>query len=106
LSYDNEGRFRPQMFEEIFTKYDAEGKGGLNVADLCRFHKGQRNAMDFWGWSATGFEWLALYILLWPEDGIVRKEDVRGVFDGSIFQKKAYEWKAKQQGGKVQKKKT
>lgn len=25
------------------------------------------------------------YVLLWPEDGIVRKEDARRVLDGSIF---------------------
>jgi peroxygenase len=26
-----------------------------------------------------------MYILLWPEDGVMTKEDVRGVFDGSVF---------------------
>ena len=26
-----------------------------------------------------------MYILLWPEDGVMSKADVRGVFDGSIF---------------------
>jgi peroxygenase len=26
-----------------------------------------------------------MYILLWPEDGRMSKEDVRGVFEGSIF---------------------
>jgi hypothetical protein len=24
-------------------------------------------------------------LLLWPEDGIIKKEDVRKVYDGSIF---------------------
>jgi hypothetical protein len=104
LSYDNEGRFRPQMFEEIFSKYDLGQKGGLDWGDLCRMHKGQRNAMDFWGMSATAFEWVAVYLLLWPEDGIIRKEEVRGVFDGSIFQKKADQWAEKQGRSKVQKK--
>lgn len=28
---------------------------------------------------------VAMYILLWPEDGKMTKEDVRGVYDGSIF---------------------
>jgi hypothetical protein len=28
-----------------------------------------------------------MYILLWPQDGRMRKEDVRGVYDGSIFWK-------------------
>lgn len=26
-----------------------------------------------------------MYILLWPEDGVMTKEAVRGVFNGSIF---------------------
>jgi hypothetical protein len=30
---------------------------------------------------------IALYILLWPQDGKLRKEDVLGVFDGTIFAK-------------------
>jgi len=26
-----------------------------------------------------------MYILLWPQDGRLRKEDIRGVYDGSLF---------------------
>lgn len=58
-------------------------------------HKGQRMAMDFFGWSASFFEWLATYLLLWPEDGIMRKDDVRRIYDGSIFQFKADEYAEK-----------
>lgn len=36
-------------------------------------------------------------MLLWPEDGIMRKEDIRGVYDGSLFYKKAEEHQIKQQ---------
>ena len=38
---------------------------------------------------------LATYLLLWPEDGIMRKEDIRGIYDGSIFYKKAEEHEQK-----------
>lgn len=41
---------------------------------------------------------LATYLLLWPEDGILRKDEVRRVFDGSIFQYKADQYAEKQQG--------
>jgi peroxygenase len=27
----------------------------------------------------------ATYLMLWPEDGKMMKEDIRGTFDGSIF---------------------
>nr|POE79931.1 peroxygenase [Quercus suber] len=56
MTYDAEGRFRPQNFEDLFAKYDRDGKGGLDVYDVIRMHKGQRLAMDFWGWSATALE--------------------------------------------------
>lgn len=28
---------------------------------------------------------IATYIMLWPEDGRMMKEDIRGIYDGSIF---------------------
>ncbi|PSK50341.1 External alternative NAD(P)H-ubiquinone oxidoreductase B1, mitochondrial [Elsinoe australis] len=99
MSYDNEGRFRSQQFEDFFAKYDRNNKGGLDVWDLLAAHKGQRLAFDFFGWSASFFEWLATYLLMWLEDGVLRKEDVRGVLDGSIFQKKADEHAAKKKRG-------
>ncbi len=39
----------------------------------------------------------AVYLFLWPEDGILRKEDVRAIFDGSIFYTKAEEYATKQE---------
>jgi peroxygenase len=90
MSYDNEGRFRPQNFEDVFSKYDAGNKGALDRSDLARFHKGQRMAMDFWGWSATALEWFGVWLLC-AEDGMLRKDDVRRVLDGSIFEQKAKE---------------
>lgn len=28
---------------------------------------------------------LALYLLIWPEDGHIQKEDVRKMYDGTLF---------------------
>lgn len=95
MTFDNEGRFRPQNFEEFFSKYDQGQKGGLDVFDLLRAQKGQRMAFDFFGWIAFSLEWIATYLLLWPDDGVMKKDDVRRVFDGSIFQKKADEYAEK-----------
>ncbi|OJD36787.1 caleosin domain-containing protein [Diplodia corticola] len=101
-TYDNEGRFRPQQFEDMFAKYDDGNKGGLDAWDLVRFWRGQVLVFDFFGATASALEWFATYLLLWPEDGVLRKEDVRRVYDGSIFQHKADEYarkKQKQRGG-------
>lgn len=106
MTYDNEGRFKPQNFEDIFSKYDKGDKGGLDIWDFLRFWKGQRMVFDFFGWSATMLEWLATYLLLWPEDGIMRKEDIRGVYDGSIFYKKAEEYQRKKKMRQEQRKGT
>ncbi|KAK4623758.1 Peroxygenase [Fulvia fulva] len=103
MSYDNEGRFRSQNLEDMFAKYNRGNKGGLDVGDLLRMHKGQRMVLDFFGQTATILEWLAVYLLLWPEDGILRKEDVRRVFDGSIFQRKADEYAKKKRMGQLRK---
>ena len=97
MTYDNEGRFIPQKFEDIFTKYDRGDKGGLDKGDLWRAMKGQRMVFDFFGWSASFFEWVATYLLIWPDDGVMRKEDIRGIYDGSIFYKKADETRRKRE---------
>lgn len=91
-SYDAEGRFKPQAFEDVWAKYDKDGKGGLTLWEMWEGHKGQRMAFDFFGWLATFLEWMASYLLVWPSDGVLRKEDMRKVIDGSIFQAKADEY--------------
>lgn len=100
-TYDSAGRFRPQQFEDVFAMYDAGDKGGLDLYDLARMWKGQRVLVDPFGWTAGVLEWLALYLLIWPSDGIMKKEDVRGSFDGSLFQKKADDF-AERRGRKTQ----
>lgn len=49
---------------------------------------------------------LATYLLLWPEDGILRKEDIRGIYDGSIFYKKAEAYARKKKMQREQRKGT
>lgn len=44
----------------------------------------------------TFFAGLATYLLIWPKDGILRKDDIQGVLDGSTFQKHAEMTKGKQ----------
>lgn len=95
-AYDTEGRFRAQNFEDVFAKYDKGNKGGLTTGDIWRMLSGQRVAVDPFGWTAAALEWYALYLLVWPEDGILRKEEARKSYDGSLFQYKADEFARKQ----------
>ncbi|KAJ4037351.1 hypothetical protein NW756_005644 [Fusarium oxysporum] len=87
-TYDTEGRFIPQKFEDMFSKY-AEGRDYLTIWDVSNLIKGQRLIADPIGWGGAFFEWLATYILLWPDDGRMMKEDIRGIYDGSLFYKVA-----------------
>jgi len=84
-TYDTEGRFIPHKFEEIFSKYDKDGKGGLTFTEGLKMIRGNRMIADPIGWTAAFFEWLAAYLLIWPKDGVVTKESMRKIYDGSIF---------------------
>ncbi|EPT05018.1 hypothetical protein FOMPIDRAFT_1112850 [Fomitopsis schrenkii] len=83
-TYDNEGRFIPQKFEDMFAKY-ASQKGGLTKWDIFNVMNGQRVLFDPFGAFGGLFEWFSFYLLIWPDDGIIRKDDLRRVYDGSIF---------------------
>ncbi|EGY20893.1 caleosin domain-containing protein [Verticillium dahliae VdLs.17] len=87
-TYDTEGRFVPQKFEDMFAKYSkGENRESLTLWDVWDLHKGQRLLADPIGWGGNVFEWVATYIMLWPDDGKMRKEDIRGIYDGSLFYK-------------------
>jgi len=83
-TYDNEGRFIPQKFEDFFSKY-AKGKDGLTVWDIKNGLKGQRLLADPFGWIGALGEWSLMYVMIWPEDGVLKKGDIRKVYDGSMF---------------------
>ncbi|KAF2129285.1 caleosin domain-containing protein [Dothidotthia symphoricarpi CBS 119687] len=83
-TYDMNGELDERRFEAVFEKY-ARGGEYLTGRDIWRVWKDRRCANDFFGWFAGGLEWVAMYILLWPEDGKMSKADVRGVYDGSVF---------------------
>jgi len=129
-SYDTEGRWVPQKFEDFWSKYGKMygGEVGVSKWDLYYALKAQRLVFDFFGWSGAIFECMfflkrdkkppstpppflvvielltlnligvATYIALWPEDGILRKEEVRGIYDGSIWAELEKREQRKQQG--------
>ncbi|KAF8072391.1 SOP1 [Scenedesmus sp. PABB004] len=104
--YDTEGRFVPQRFEELFSKYDRGNKGGLSWDDLQARARGltgarramilgNMNIMDPVGWIAERLEWWTLYLLAADDAGVISKEAIRANYDGSLWFKVAAEVEAK-----------
>lgn len=54
-TYDTEGRYIPQKFEEIFSKY-ADGREYLTIRDVSNVILGQRCIADPIGWGGEVFE--------------------------------------------------
>ncbi|KAI3763723.1 hypothetical protein L2E82_13718 [Cichorium intybus] len=99
--YDTHGRFVPSKFEEIFEKYARSNSDGLTADELKEFIKGNREPKDYGGWIGGLSEWKILYYLGKDEKGLLRKDVVRGVYDGSLFHKMVEE----QEKAKASKKK-
>ncbi|CAM6080152.1 unnamed protein product [Sphagnum tenellum] len=83
--YDTEGRFVPEKFEELFSKFAKTEKTRLTPGELWEMTEANRCAMDPFGWTAEKLEWFAVYLLLMDRDGYVPKEGIRGQYDGTIF---------------------
>ncbi|KAI0789177.1 Caleosin related protein-domain-containing protein [Abortiporus biennis] len=95
-TYDSEGRYIPQKFEDFFSKYGERypnGEWGITYLQTVKGVFGQRSLMDVFGIGANLFEWFAVWFTIWPADGVMTMEDIRGVYDGSYFHKKADELK-------------
>ncbi|KAG0559027.1 hypothetical protein KC19_10G072700 [Ceratodon purpureus] len=84
-SYDTEGRFVPEKFEELFSKFAKEEKTRLTFWELLEMTNSQMNAYDLFGWAAEKFEWLITYLLIKDDEGYASKEHIRGMYDGSLF---------------------
>ncbi|EFN52997.1 hypothetical protein CHLNCDRAFT_12749, partial [Chlorella variabilis] len=87
-TYDTEGRFVPQKFEEIFSKYDTDNKGGLTLSDVNEMVRGNRNIMDPVGWIAEWLEWNTSFYLAakdTPQGRMLLKDDARALIDGTMF---------------------
>jgi len=87
--FDNEGRFVPCKFEDMWCKYDTTNPRGtprtsMSLYELWLFTRGNRLAMDPFGWVAGFLEWMTTFLLV-QQNGMVDKEDVRQLLDGSLF---------------------
>lgn len=59
-------------------------KDSMTYGELWNFIRGNRVAMDPFGWTASFLEWSVAFLLL-QKDGQLYKEDVRMLLDGSMF---------------------
>ncbi|KAL0945609.1 hypothetical protein HGRIS_014764 [Hohenbuehelia grisea] len=84
-TYTAEGDFDEKRFTHVFNRYTIAPHTHMSFSEGVRMIHGQRNPFDPFGWFAAAFEWFATYLMLWPHDGRMSKEDVRRVYDGSIF---------------------
>lgn len=95
-TYDTEGRFVPEKFEEVWSKYDKQKKGALTLKEIQHMIKGNANIMDPVGWTAEWLEWNVSYYLAakdTPRGKVLTKDDARGIIDGTLFFKMAREIK-------------
>ncbi|KAI3720151.1 hypothetical protein L6452_21062 [Arctium lappa] len=98
--YDTHGRFVTSKFEEIFHKYARTNSDALTSEELDKFIKGNREPKDYGGWIGGLSEWKILYYLAKDKNGLLSKETIRAVYDGSLFEKMAQEKLAKKEAHK------
>ncbi|XP_019460334.1 PREDICTED: probable peroxygenase 5 [Lupinus angustifolius] len=93
--YDTEGRFVASKFEELFSKHAKKNPNALTFDELMEMVKSNRVPKDYKGWLASYVEWKILYVLAKDKDGLLTKESVRSVYDGSLFEQKEKEHSGK-----------
>ncbi|CAN6550070.1 unnamed protein product [Malus baccata var. baccata] len=85
--YDTEGRFVPLKFEEIFAKHAHTHPNSLTSDELMGMLKANRVPKDYAGWVAAYTEWKILYVLCKDKNGLLHKDTVRAVYDGTLFER-------------------
>ncbi|THF99356.1 hypothetical protein TEA_007676 [Camellia sinensis var. sinensis] len=81
--------FVPSKFEEIFCKHAHTNPNALTSAELKEMRKANREPKDYGGWLLSFAEWTILYTLCKDKNGLLQKDTVRGLYDGSLFEQMA-----------------
>ncbi|XP_073109913.1 probable peroxygenase 5 [Elaeis guineensis] len=83
--YDSDGRFVPAKFEEMFKRHAHTNPNALTSKELDEMRQANRVPKDYKGWFASWTEWKILFVLCKDKDGLLHKETIRAVYDGSLF---------------------
>ncbi|PWN54255.1 Caleosin-domain-containing protein [Violaceomyces palustris] len=85
-TFDRRGDFQASKFDQVLESYSSHyTKEALSLSDGVKMILTRRDLMDLFGIFAFIFEWGSTYMLLWPKDGYMKKDEILGVLDGSIF---------------------
>ncbi|KAI9091417.1 hypothetical protein K1719_028228 [Acacia pycnantha] len=84
--YDKEGRFVASKFEEIFSKHAHAHPDALTYDELKEMIKEIRAQKDYQGWILSKVQWNLLYKVGKNKDGLLEKDTVRAVYDGTLFE--------------------
>ncbi|XP_078160418.1 putative peroxygenase 4 isoform X3 [Carex rostrata] len=88
-AYDSDGKFVPEKFEQIFTKYAKTNPNALSSQELDDMLQANQEPGDVKGCAGSTAEWKLLYSLAKDKDGFLQKDTVKSVYDGSLFYKLA-----------------
>ncbi|XP_073221596.1 probable peroxygenase 5 [Cicer arietinum] len=80
-------RFVASKFEEIFSKHAKQHPNALTSDELKEMLKSNREPKDFKGWLAAESEWKILFDLCKDNNGLLQKDIVYSVYDGSLFER-------------------
>ncbi|XP_044489058.1 uncharacterized protein LOC123213650 [Mangifera indica] len=86
-AYDSEGRFVPSKFEEIFSKHARTHQNALTSDEVKAMLKANREPRDLQGWFSSFTEWKLLHYLCKDKNGLLQKDTVRAIYDGSLFER-------------------
>nr|XP_027187355.1 probable peroxygenase 5 [Cicer arietinum] len=86
-AYNAEGGFVASKFEEIFSKHAKQHPNALTSDELKEMLKSNREPKDFKGWLAAESEWKILFDLCKDNNGLLQKDIVYSVYDGSLFER-------------------
>ncbi|KAF7131893.1 hypothetical protein RHSIM_Rhsim09G0038500 [Rhododendron simsii] len=89
--YDTEGRFVLAKFEEIFGKHARTNANALTSDELMTMLKSNRVPKDYAGWIASYSEWKILYMLCKDKNGLLHRDTIQAVYDGTLFEHMAME---------------